>query len=65
MSGKWTMPFVMQGINTRVVRRSAALLDGAYGAGAPRACLLWPCMVCVVCSEVREPWLCALGVCRA
>ncbi len=36
MSGKWTMPFVMQSINTRVVRRSAALLDGAYGAASLR-----------------------------
>lgn len=28
----WTMPFVMQAINTRVVRRSNALLGNAYGA---------------------------------
>ena len=27
----WTIPFVMAGINTRVVRRSNALLDFAYG----------------------------------
>ncbi|EIE26941.1 saccharopine dehydrogenase [Coccomyxa subellipsoidea C-169] len=27
----WTMPFVMQAINTRVVRRSNALLGNAYG----------------------------------
>lgn len=31
LARKWTMPFVMQGINTRVVRRSNALLDNAYG----------------------------------
>jgi short subunit dehydrogenase-like uncharacterized protein len=29
--GRWTGPFVMSGVNTRVVRRSNALLDGAYG----------------------------------
>jgi short subunit dehydrogenase-like uncharacterized protein len=29
--GRWTLPFVMAGINTRVVRRSNALLDFAYG----------------------------------
>jgi len=29
--GRWTAPFVMSAINTRVVRRSNALLDGAYG----------------------------------
>jgi short subunit dehydrogenase-like uncharacterized protein len=29
--GIWTGPFVMAGINTRVVRRSNALLDWAYG----------------------------------
>jgi len=29
--GQWTGPFVMSGINTRVVRRSNALLDDAYG----------------------------------
>jgi short subunit dehydrogenase-like uncharacterized protein len=28
---KWTAPFVMAGVNTRVVRRSAALLPEAYG----------------------------------
>ena len=28
----WTAPFIMAGINTRVVRRSNALLDDAYGA---------------------------------
>ena len=31
--GRWTLPFVMAGINTRVVRRSNALLDFAYGEG--------------------------------
>jgi short subunit dehydrogenase-like uncharacterized protein len=29
--GRWTAPFVMAAINTRVVRRSNALLDHAYG----------------------------------
>ncbi|MDZ7683780.1 MAG: hypothetical protein U5O39_00800 [Gammaproteobacteria bacterium] len=29
--GKWTAPFVMASINTRVVRRSNALLDYRYG----------------------------------
>ena len=27
----WTMPFVMAGINTRVVRRSNAMMDFPYG----------------------------------
>ncbi|MGF1662844.1 MAG: saccharopine dehydrogenase family protein [Kineosporiaceae bacterium] len=31
--GYWLAPFVMAPVNTRVVRRSQALLDGAYGAG--------------------------------
>ena len=31
--GKWTAPFIMAGINTRVVRRSAALLPELYGEG--------------------------------
>jgi len=31
--GQWTGPFVMAAINTRVVRRSNALLDFAYGRG--------------------------------
>jgi short subunit dehydrogenase-like uncharacterized protein len=30
--GQWTAPFVMAGVNTRVVRRSAALLPDAYGS---------------------------------
>lgn len=29
---RWTMPFVMAAINTRVVRRSNALMNNAYGA---------------------------------
>ena len=29
--GQWTGPFVMAGFNTRIVRRSNALLDWAYG----------------------------------
>lgn len=29
--GRWTAPFVMAGINTRVVHRSNALLDNQYG----------------------------------
>ena len=29
--GKWTAPFLMAGINTRIVRRSNALMDFAYG----------------------------------
>ena len=29
--GEWTAPFVMAGINTKVVRRTNALLDYAYG----------------------------------
>ena len=29
--GQWTAPFFMAGVNTRVVRRSNALLDYAYG----------------------------------
>jgi short subunit dehydrogenase-like uncharacterized protein len=29
----WVAPFVMSGINTRIVHRTNALLDGAYGAG--------------------------------
>jgi short subunit dehydrogenase-like uncharacterized protein len=32
-TGHWTAPFLMAGINTKVVRRSNALLDFAYGAG--------------------------------
>jgi short subunit dehydrogenase-like uncharacterized protein len=31
--GMWTGPFVMAAINTRIVRRSNALLDYAYGEG--------------------------------
>lgn len=31
--GCWTGPFIMAGVNTRVVRRTAALLDADYGAG--------------------------------
>jgi short subunit dehydrogenase-like uncharacterized protein len=31
--GQWTAPFVMAAINTRVVRRSNALLADAYGVG--------------------------------
>lgn len=31
LANKWTMPFVMQPINTRVVRRSNALLGHLYG----------------------------------
>ncbi len=30
---RWTAPFIMAGINTRVVRRSAALLPDVYGEG--------------------------------
>ncbi len=30
-AGSWIAPFVMAAINTRVVQRSRALLDGAYG----------------------------------
>ena len=30
--GEWTAPFVMAGINTRVVRRTNALTDSRYGA---------------------------------
>lgn len=30
-SGQWAGPFIMAGINTRVVHRSNALLDNAYG----------------------------------
>jgi short subunit dehydrogenase-like uncharacterized protein len=33
LSGHWTAGFVMASINTRVVRRSNALLDWAYGRG--------------------------------
>jgi short subunit dehydrogenase-like uncharacterized protein len=29
--GAWTAPFVMAGVNTKVVRRSNALMDGKYG----------------------------------
>jgi len=29
--GRWTAPFVMSAVNTRIVRRSNALLGGAYG----------------------------------
>ena len=32
-SGNWTAPFVMAEFNTRIVRRSNALLDWAYGRG--------------------------------
>ncbi len=32
-TGHWTAPFLMAGTNTKVVRRSNALLDFAYGAG--------------------------------
>jgi short subunit dehydrogenase-like uncharacterized protein len=31
--GRWTAPFVMAPFNTRIVRRSNALLDWAYGPG--------------------------------
>lgn len=31
--GRWTAPFVMSEFNTRIVRRSNALLDWAYGRG--------------------------------
>ena len=31
--GRWTAPFVMAEFNTRIVRRSNALLDWAYGRG--------------------------------
>ncbi len=31
LAGRWTAPFVMAMINTRIVRRSNALLDYAYG----------------------------------
>lgn len=31
-AGVWTAPFVMEAINTRIVRRSNALLDYAYGS---------------------------------
>jgi short subunit dehydrogenase-like uncharacterized protein len=31
--GQWTAPFLMAGVNTRVVRRSAALLSTVYGPG--------------------------------
>ena len=31
--GQWTAPFMMAGINTKVVRRSNALLEFAYGKG--------------------------------
>lgn len=30
--GAWTAPFVMAGVNTKVVRRSNALMNAAYGA---------------------------------
>ena len=32
---KWTFPFIMAGINTRVVRRSNALLGHSYGMPPP------------------------------
>ncbi len=35
--GLWTMPFIMAAINTRVVRRSNALLQASWGARTPRA----------------------------
>jgi short subunit dehydrogenase-like uncharacterized protein len=35
----WTMPFIMQAINTRVVRRSNALLNYAYGERSLRISL--------------------------
>ncbi len=31
--GQWTAPFVMAGVNTRVVRRSAGLVPAHYGTG--------------------------------
>jgi len=31
--GVWTAPFVMAGINTKIVRRSNALMNAAYGPG--------------------------------
>lgn len=31
--GQWVGPFVMAAINTRIVRRSAALIEGGYGEG--------------------------------
>ena len=33
IDGAWTAPFVMEGYNSRIVRRSAALLERAYGDG--------------------------------
>ncbi len=42
LAGTWTMPFVMQGINTRVVRRSNALLGNAYGAHLPSPTAIIP-----------------------
>lgn len=33
MANKWTFPFIMAGANTRVVRRSNALLGNSYGSG--------------------------------
>lgn len=39
LAKKWTMPFVMQPINTRVVRRSNALLGDMYGESGTS--LLW------------------------
>lgn len=41
LARKWTMPFVMQGINMRVVRRSNALLDNAYGKRPNVGSLFW------------------------
>lgn len=32
-TGRWTAPFIMASINTRLVRRTNALLDFAYGEG--------------------------------
>ncbi|MED5368529.1 MAG: enoyl-ACP reductase, partial [Pseudomonadota bacterium] len=32
IANMWTAPFIMAGINTRIVRRTNALLDNSYGA---------------------------------
>lgn len=39
--GVWTAPFVMAGINTKIVRRSNALMNAAYGPGFSYQEAMW------------------------
>ena len=68
LTKKWTMPFVMQPINTRVVRRSNALLGNLYGkhphslVWAPAAATIEPTAGYIHCIQLDQalqyvlPW---------